>query len=85
MIQKGTIGEVLRVLADNSFGDPVEETWGTKHRMVNKDLAGGCLLDCKFPLVLSYRQAGINRSFSGHLLVNLGVPNPIPHSPSGPA
>lgn len=85
LIQKGTIGEVLRVLADNSFGDPVEETWGTKHRMVNKDLAGGCLLDCKFPLVLSYRQAGINRSFSGHLLVNLGVPNPIPHSPSGPA
>lgn len=50
LIQKGTIGEVLRVLADNSFGDPVEETWGTEHRMVNKDLAGGCLLDCKFSL-----------------------------------
>ncbi|XHG08107.1 hypothetical protein AWENTII_011228 [Aspergillus wentii] len=45
LIQKGAIGEVLRVTADNSFGDDVEEKWGTQHRMVNKDLAGGCLLD----------------------------------------
>ncbi|PLB45370.1 NAD(P)-binding protein [Aspergillus steynii IBT 23096] len=45
LIQKGAIGEVLRVVADNSFGDDVEEKWGTEHRMVNKDLAGGCLLD----------------------------------------
>lgn len=48
LIKKGAIGEVLRVMADNSFGDDVEDKWGTKHRMVNKDLAGGCLLDCKF-------------------------------------
>ena len=48
LIQDGTLGEVLRVLADNSFGDDVEERWGTEHRMVNKDLAGGALLDCKF-------------------------------------
>lgn len=45
LIRKGAIGEVLRVMADNSFGDDVEEKWGTEHRMVNKDLAGGCLLD----------------------------------------
>ncbi|TQB68634.1 hypothetical protein MPDQ_003147 [Monascus purpureus] len=45
LIRKGEIGEVLRVVADNSFGDDVEQKWGTKHRMVNKDLAGGCLLD----------------------------------------
>ncbi|PYH77141.1 NAD(P)-binding protein [Aspergillus uvarum CBS 121591] len=45
LIKQGAIGEVLRVIADNSFGDPVEERWGTEHRMVNKDLAGGCLLD----------------------------------------
>ncbi|OJJ89457.1 Gfo/Idh/MocA family protein [Aspergillus glaucus CBS 516.65] len=45
LIKKGAIGEVLRVMADNSFGDDVEDKWGTKHRMVNKDLAGGCLLD----------------------------------------
>jgi len=45
LIQKGEIGEVLRVIADNSFGDNVEEKWGTKHRMVNMDLAGGALLD----------------------------------------
>lgn len=47
LIKQGAVGEVLRVVADNSFGDDVEERWGTKHRMVNKDLAGGCLLDCK--------------------------------------
>lgn len=47
LIKDGSIGEVLRVVADNSFGDDVENTWGTKHRMVNKDLAGGCLLDRK--------------------------------------
>lgn len=45
LIKSGEIGEVLRVVADTSFGDPVEEAWGTDHRMVNKDLAGGCLLD----------------------------------------
>lgn len=50
LIKEGAIGEVLRVVADNSFGDNVEERWGTQHRMVNKDLAGGCLLDCEFPL-----------------------------------
>lgn len=46
LIKAGEIGEVMRVTADNSFGDPIEEAWGTEHRMVNKDLAGGCLLDC---------------------------------------
>ncbi|KAJ5319394.1 hypothetical protein MYU51_017485 [Penicillium brevicompactum] len=45
LIQKGEIGEVLRVVADTSFGEDVEKTWGTTHRMVNPDLAGGCLLD----------------------------------------
>lgn len=50
LIQNGEIGEVLRVVADTSFSDDVEKTWGEKHRMVNLDLAGGCLLDRKcFP------------------------------------
>lgn len=44
-IKSGEIGEVLRVISDTSFGDPVEEAWGTDHRMVKMDLAGGCLLD----------------------------------------
>lgn len=48
LIQEGAIGEVLRTTADTSFSDDVEERWGTKHRMVNPDLAGGCLLDCEF-------------------------------------
>lgn len=44
-IKNGEVGEVLRVTADNSFGETIEEKWDTGHRMVNKDLAGGCLLD----------------------------------------
>lgn len=47
IIRSGEIGEVLRTVADTSFGDDVEEKWGTTHRMVNPDLAGGALLDCK--------------------------------------
>ncbi|KAL8841750.1 MAG: hypothetical protein Q9170_000783 [Blastenia crenularia] len=44
-IEDGNLGAVHRVIADNSFGDDVESTYGTYHRMVNMDLAGGCLLD----------------------------------------
>ncbi|KAK2795416.1 hypothetical protein FQN52_005182 [Onygenales sp. PD_12] len=45
-VSSGLIGEVLRVIADTSAGnnDP-EGSWGTTHRMVNMDLAGGALLD----------------------------------------
>lgn len=46
-IKAGEIGEVLRTVADTSFSDDVEVRWGTEHRMVNPDLAGGALLDCK--------------------------------------
>ncbi|KAJ5619591.1 hypothetical protein N7510_003575 [Penicillium lagena] len=45
LIQSGEIGEVLRVVADTSFGNDVEKDFGTAHRMVNPDLAGGALLD----------------------------------------
>lgn len=46
-IKNGDVGEVLRVVADTSFGDEDPEgKWGSEHRMVNKDLAGGALLDC---------------------------------------
>ena len=47
-IQEGHLGAVHRVIADNSFGQDIESTWGAdgaKHRMVNPDLAGGALLD----------------------------------------
>ncbi|KAL8667997.1 MAG: hypothetical protein Q9168_007134 [Polycauliona sp. 1 TL-2023] len=44
-IEDGKLGAVHRVIADNSFGDDVEEKYGTTHRMVNMDLAGGALLD----------------------------------------
>ncbi|OKL59085.1 hypothetical protein UA08_05837 [Talaromyces atroroseus] len=42
LIRAGEIGEVLRVLADNSIGNA---SWDASHRMVNLDLAGGALLD----------------------------------------
>ncbi|KAJ5755335.1 hypothetical protein N7533_004878 [Penicillium manginii] len=45
LIKAGEIGEVLRTVADTSFSDDVEVRWGTEHRMVNRDLAGGALLD----------------------------------------
>lgn len=47
IIESGKLGSVHRVIADLSFGEDVEKEWGTKHRMVNKDLAGGALLDRK--------------------------------------
>lgn len=53
LIQQGAIGEVLRTVADTSFGDDVENTFPTSHRMVNPDLAGGALLDCMYSIGLS--------------------------------
>lgn len=44
-ITSGKLGDVLRVVADNSFGGSPEEKFGKDHRMVNMDLAGGALLD----------------------------------------
>ena len=44
-IGTGTIGEVLRVSSDLSIGDIPEDSFDIGHRMVNLDLAGGCLLD----------------------------------------
>lgn len=88
LIQDGAIGEVLRTTADTSFSDDVEERWGTKHRMVNPDLAGGCLLDCEFLLVsraslfIADSGCGAKRTdliYSGHLLSHLGLPDSLPH------
>ncbi|KAL6720151.1 hypothetical protein ACLMJK_002072 [Lecanora helva] len=47
-IENGELGAIHRVIADLSFGQDIENTWGAngaKHRMVNMDLAGGALLD----------------------------------------
>lgn len=44
-ITDGDLGEVLRVSADLSLGMNPEESFDPSHRMINKDLAGGCLLD----------------------------------------
>ncbi|OCK84573.1 NAD(P)-binding protein [Lepidopterella palustris CBS 459.81] len=45
MVQEGKIGEIKRVFADLSFWNDVEKEFGTQHRMVNMDLAGGAMLD----------------------------------------
>lgn len=48
MITSKEIGEVYRVLADNSFGNSKPDgslTFPDEHRMVNINLAGGALLD----------------------------------------
>ena len=44
-IASGEIGQVQRTFADLSMAKNVEKDFGTKHRMVNMDLAGGALLD----------------------------------------
>lgn len=44
-IEGGKIGEVLRVQSDLSVGETPEESFDVSHRMVNKNLAGGALLD----------------------------------------
>jgi len=53
LIQDGAIGSVYRTIADLSFGENPEEEFGTTHRMVNMDLAGGALLDSKSKTLLA--------------------------------
>lgn len=68
MIEEGKLGAVHRVIADLSFGQDVENTWGAdgaKHRMVNPDLAGGALLDRE----------------SDYISFHLTQPPPPPRSP----
>ncbi|KAI4679371.1 uncharacterized protein J4E84_008401 [Alternaria hordeiaustralica] len=45
IIQEGKLGDIKRVFADFSFWNDVQKEFGTQHRMVNPDLAGGALLD----------------------------------------
>jgi predicted dehydrogenase len=45
IIRSGKLGVIKRVFADFSFSHDVEAEFGTAHRMVNMDLAGGVLLD----------------------------------------
>ncbi|KAI4638148.1 hypothetical protein J4E93_010458 [Alternaria ventricosa] len=45
IIKDGKLGDIKRVFADFSFWNDVEKEFGSQHRMVNPDLAGGALLD----------------------------------------
>ena len=47
LIQSNAIGDVIRVIADNSLGvDPLTE-FSPGDRLTRKELAGGALLDCE--------------------------------------
>ncbi|KAI4645490.1 uncharacterized protein J4E78_009402 [Alternaria triticimaculans] len=46
IIQEGKLGAIKRVFADFSFWNDVQKEFGTQHRMVNPDLAGGA--GCEF-------------------------------------
>jgi len=46
IISEGKIGEVLRLIADTSMGEDVDDLWlNQRRRKVNFDLAGGALLE----------------------------------------
>jgi len=45
IIKEGKLGDIKRVFADFSFWNDVNKEFGSQHRMVNPDLAGGALLD----------------------------------------
>lgn len=45
VIASGRLGTVKRVQSDLSFWNDVEAEFGSEHRMVNKELGGGALLD----------------------------------------
>ena len=45
VVKEGKLGDIKRVFADFSFWNDVEKEFGSQHRMVNPDLAGGALLD----------------------------------------
>lgn len=44
-VRSGRLGTIKRVYTDLSFWNDVEAEFGTEHRMVNMQLAGGALLD----------------------------------------
>lgn len=49
IIQSGEIGEVLRVFADTSMGEDVDDLWvNQRRRKVDLNLAGGALLESEF-------------------------------------
>ncbi|KAI4607081.1 hypothetical protein J4E80_009811 [Alternaria sp. BMP 0032] len=45
IVKEGKLGDIKRVFADFSFWNDVQKEFGTEHRMVNPNLAGGALLD----------------------------------------
>ena len=96
------IGTVKRVFADLAFwphgiklssevgsaGDSADDL-ERKHRLVNLDLAGGTLLDCKFLLLLSIFVFVLNQLAPylsrRHIHLNVDFPIPLSHRAGGKA
>lgn len=88
LIQKGEIGEVLRVMADTSMGEDTDDLWKRqKRRKVNMDLAGGALLEsmCSSLSITFPVKVGISNNCSRHLLSHVDISNLVPYTPSRPA
>ena len=51
LIEDGALGQVQRVVADLSMNLQGSDAMKDSHRMVNMNLAGGALLDCKYHLI----------------------------------
>ncbi|PYI02481.1 dimeric dihydrodiol dehydrogenase [Aspergillus sclerotiicarbonarius CBS 121057] len=71
LVRDGRIGTVQRILAERNLGRDVEKLYGTSHRLVNPDLAGGALLDLAvYPLTwirLFQHPEGWDRSGVSHV------------------
>ena len=86
LISKGEIGEVLRVVADTSMGEEMDDLWlRQKRRKVNLDLAGGALLESKLiinlaqtyyfadrPQLASTRSRGFSKRYTTHCHLTSG-------------
>ena len=83
-ITNGEIGQVYRAFADLSLCKDVENDFGTKHRMVNMDLAGGALLDCESALLPLdtppyYDESELEAGPRAHAITSLRNPTPMIH------
>lgn len=84
IIRKGEIGEVLRVVADLSEGNDLDEWWGVKkHRKFQMDLAGGALLEGEFKVL---GEAWLEVTYgSWHLFYYLDFSDIVPYASKGAA
>jgi predicted dehydrogenase len=85
-IRTGEIGEVLRVIADTSFGIHPDIALRETPRKLTHHLAGGALLESSSTHThptrheLELQTLTSNAAFSWYLFSHMGVPDPLPHA-----